>query len=113
MMNAHKFVADKGIEEAKRVLDRAHWENIAYSNGFYYSQSCSENDVNLGELKQVVESVYLVNEFDDLEQAKSWLPDMDDMPWQVKGSERKFMKDELKQSIADYELVQAYKNGEA
>lgn len=72
-MNAHKFVAEHGIDEAKRVLEGAHWENIAYSNGHYYSQSCSENDVNLEELKQVVESVEIVEQLGGIKLAKSKL----------------------------------------
>lgn len=72
-MNAHKFVASKGIDEAKRVLEGAHWENIAYSNGHYYSQSCSGNDVNMEELKQVVESFELVEQLGGIDSAKSRL----------------------------------------
>ena len=100
-MNAHKFVAEKGIDEAKRVLEGAHWENIAYSNGHYYSQSCSENDVNLEELKQMVESLDTIESYGGLGL----------LEYQVRclGQE---LSDSIKKAIADYEHVQAYKNGE-
>lgn len=106
-MNAHKFVAEKGIEEAKRVLEGAHWENIAYSNGHYYSQSCSENDVNLEELKQVVESVDLIDSVQVLgragyQEVKSHLENCDPK-W------CHFHYKNWKNAIADYELVESYK----
>ncbi|WP_025094580.1 hypothetical protein [Acinetobacter soli] len=115
-MNAHKFVAQKGIDEAKRVFDGAHWENIAYSNGHYYSQSCSENDVNLEELKQVVDSIDYLNEwyegkidgaYDHVERMHGMLklkPQFPNLHSRIKLVER---------HLANYELVKANKNGEA
>lgn len=103
-MNAHKFVAEKGIDEAKRVLEGAHWENIAYSNGHYYSQSCSENDVNLEELKQMVESVEIVEGQGGYDELKQKINE-GDVDWKNIPKFRKV--------IEDYEHVQAYKNGEA
>lgn len=101
-MNAHKFVAEKGIDEAKRVLEGAHWENIAYSNRHYYSQSCSENDVNLEELKQVVESLDTINQLCGLDPAKHTM---------VIAKEIGYTSDyeQIKQAIADYELIESYK----
>lgn len=62
-MNAHKYVAEKGIEEAKRVLEGApknsNWfqEKGKYSNDLF---SCNHEiygeAVMLSELKEVVES---------------------------------------------------------
>ena len=63
-------------------------------------------DFHINDLKQLVESYELVNEFDDIEQAKTWIPDMDsDMPYNVRGSKRRFMRDELAQAIRDVESV--------
>ena len=64
--------------------------------------------VDLSDLKRLVESVELIKCFDDLEQAKSWLTDLeDDVPYIFKGDtyDNKFYKHELKQAIADYELI--------
>lgn len=60
-MNAINFIKQHGVDKAREVLKNAHWENIAYGNGNYYSSSCSENDVMLEDLKRLVESVDLVN----------------------------------------------------
>lgn len=73
-MNAHKFVAEKGIDEAKRVLKLAP-EN---SNYRYYSVDIGNsnsgwhvdyraNCIDLVELKQVVESVERVNKVGGIE----------------------------------------------
>lgn len=92
-MKANDFVKNFGWDRAKREV--ALIGTIA--------MMCGDNDFN-NDLKRLVESWELVEEFDDLEQAKSWVADMDiEMPYQVKGSNRRFMKDELIQAIADVE----------
>ena len=59
------------------------------------------------DLKRLVDSWELVNEFDDIEQAKAWIPAMDkEMPYNISGSKRRFMRDELIQAIADVESCQ-------
>ena len=35
-MNAHKFVAEKGIDEAKRVLEKSPSNAQSYQNGYYF-----------------------------------------------------------------------------
>lgn len=101
-MNAHKFVAEKGIDEAKRVLEGAHWENIAYSNGHYYSQSCSENDVNLEELKQVVKSLDTIDRLFGPDQAKHTMKIAKEIGYTSD-------YEQIKQAIADYKLVESHK----
>lgn len=69
-MNAHKFVAEKGIDEAKRVLEGApknsNWfqEKGKYSNDLF---SCNHEiygeAVMLSELKQVVESMDTIESY--------------------------------------------------
>lgn len=55
-MNVHKFLAEKGIDEAKRVLSGApkwstHFDGYLYSDKNFHSRC-----ISLEELKQVVES---------------------------------------------------------
>lgn len=105
-MKAHEFLAGHGIDEAKRVLSGAHWENIAYSNGRYYSQSCSENDVNLEELKQVVESVEFINRQGGVFSAKTQAIDIESS---MKNGYKSVGLVSMKYAIADYELVESFK----
>lgn len=110
-MNAHKFVAGKGIEEAKRVLEGAYWDDTAYSNGYYYLQSCSENDVNLEELKQVVESVEIVARHGGLFCLKCQIEKGGyDFEWYGENGEFGFTElNVLAKAIDDYKLVESYK----
>ncbi|WEH98532.1 hypothetical protein PYR76_05920 [Acinetobacter soli] len=132
-MNAHKFVAEEGIDEAKRVLEGApseatHFEFIKtafiktaiymqFCGGewFWLNTNCNEwlldypNGITerqcLKELKQVVDSVELIRKLGGLIAAKSALAVFD--------FETGTYPNKLKQAIEDYEQVQAYKNGEA
>lgn len=66
-MKAHKFVAEKGIERAKAVLEGApDWANFWISRDQYHCSVMSfpnmtgHYSIDLSELKQVVESVEIV-----------------------------------------------------
>lgn len=96
-MNAHEFVAEHGIEEAKRVLEGAPSKAQRYFLGKYlkqgewtwwwsgyvnkwlqyekhiYSDSKFEIAVDLLELKQVVESVEIVEQLGELNSVKKKL----------------------------------------
>lgn len=108
-MNAHKFVAEKGIDEAKRVLEGApknsNWfqEKGKYSNDLF---SCNHEiygeAVMLSELKQVVESLDTINQLCGLDPAKHTM---------VIAKEIGYTSDyeHIKRAIADYELVESYK----
>lgn len=64
--------------------------------------------IRIADLKRLVESLDLVNCFDDLEQAKSWVSDMDeDFPYVFKGDtyDNRFYKHELVTAIADHESI--------
>lgn len=101
-MKAHKFLAEFGVDEAKRILAGANWENVAYSNGHYYSHSCSKNDVNLEELKQIVDSLELIiNDFESVEIAE--------YEYMICGSQNEPYWIRLKQAIADHEYIEAIK----
>lgn len=107
MMNAHKFLAEHGIEEAKRVLSGApDWAKFWISRDQYHGHIISfpnmtgHYSINLSELKQVVDSIEkitasggigLANLFDQSTYGENL---------------------DLDRAIADYKLVQAYKNGE-
>lgn len=124
-MNAYKFVAEEGIDEAKRVLEGApseatHFEFIKtaiymqFCGGewFWLNTNCNEwlldypNGITerqcLKELKQVVESLDTINQLCGLDPAKHTM---------VIAKEIGFTSDyeQIKQAIADYELVESYK----
>lgn len=69
-MKACQFVKANGWQKAKDVLKNAHWENIAYGNGYYYSNSCSKNDVLLNDLKRLVESHEIIEKGQGLDVCK-------------------------------------------
>lgn len=113
-MNAHKFVAEKGIGEAKRVLSGApdgsayYWEIPRSENGVYSSSEANKGRaIILQELKQVVESVELLNSVEVLgrtgyQEVKSHLEHCDPK-W------CHFHYKKWKKAITDYELVESYK----
>lgn len=43
-----------GIEMAREIIAGAHWENISYSNGSYYSHSCGKKDICLDDLRTAI-----------------------------------------------------------
>lgn len=110
-MNAHKFVADFGIERAKAVLEGApKW--ATYFDGYLYSEKqFHENSISLSELKQVVESLKLV-EIHSYEKSKEIVKNApsDDhfYSWKLGNSgvyDKTVNIGELKQAIADYESI--------
>lgn len=109
-MNAHKFVAEHGIDESKRVLNLAPQN----SNYRYYSVDIGNsnsgwhvdyraNCIDLVELKQVVESLDTIDRLFGLDQAKHTM---------VIAKEIGYTSDyeQIKQAIADYKLVESYKS---
>lgn len=101
-MNAVEFVRKFGWDVALRCLN----DCASPQDRWFICDGILVSDNDFDDLKSLVESYELVNEFDDIEQAKAWIPAMDnDMPYNVKGSKRRFMRDELAQAIADVESV--------
>lgn len=107
-MNVHKFVAEKGIDKAKRVLEGApDWAVFWISRDQYHGNIISfpnmtgHYSIKLSELKQVVESVNKINDFGGIGLAN--LIDQSTYGENL----------DLDLAIADYRLVQAYKNGDA
>ncbi|WP_336147105.1 hypothetical protein [Acinetobacter soli] len=124
-MNAHKFVAGNGIEKATRVLNESPSNAQSYQDGYYfrttpeflfhnghhhwnmttnngqYFKDRGFDPILISELKQVVESVNKINDFGGVGLAN--LIDQSTYGENL----------DLDRAIADYKLVQAYKNGEA
>ena len=117
-MNAHKFVADFGIEKAKAVLEGApDWANFWISRDQYHCSVMSfpnmtgHYSIDLSELKQVVESLKLV-EIHSYEKSKEIVKNApsDDhfYSWKLGNSgvyDKTVNIGELKQAIADYESI--------
>lgn len=43
-----------GIDRAREIIAGAHWENISYSKGSYYSHSCGKKDICLDDLRTAI-----------------------------------------------------------
>lgn len=123
-MNAHKFVAEKGIDEAKRVLNESPSNAQSYQDGYYfrttpeflfhnghhhwnmttnngqYFKDRGFDPILISELKQVVESVKLINRYGGLKVAKNLHCDEF---WDNRNYER------LQTAIIDCELIESYK----
>lgn len=124
-MNAHKFVAGNGIEKATRVLNESPSNAQSYQDGYYfrttpeflfhnghhhwnmttnngqYFKDRGFDPILISELKQVVESVNKIDDFGGIGLAN--LIDQSTYGENL----------DLDLAIADYKLVQAYKNGDA
>ena len=133
--NAIKFIKDNGVEKAREVVEcapkdaelfhtntyikNAHSEGrtdhfARWSDGFNGWVNASadrefiDESIALEELERLVESVELIKCFGDLEQAKSWLSDLEDncpSVLKVDTCDNPFYKHELKQDIANYEAI--------
>ncbi|MCB8769536.1 hypothetical protein [Acinetobacter soli] len=107
-MNAHKFVAEKGVDEAKRVLDK--YKDCYMPSVFkYWSEKMSDfvlapkyASCKVSELKQVVESLDTIDRLFGLHHAKHTMGIFKKI-----GCTSDY--EQIKQAIADYELVESYK----
>ena len=118
-MNAHNFVAEHGIEAVKHAIEEAN----AYGGDWIDTKTLeikkhipSSDSVFIGELKQVVESLKLV-EIHGYEKSKEIVKNApsDDhfYSWKLGNSgvyDKTVNIGELKQAIADYELVESLKS---
>lgn len=122
-MNVHKFVAEKGVEEAKLVLRSAYTHCVYVKTPTHFdieeSVLVHENDlkeicepyVDLKELKQVVESLDMVAKHGGLFRSKCQIEEGGyDFEWYGENGEFGFTDlNVLEKAIADYELVESYK----
>lgn len=112
-MKAHKFVADFGIERAKAVLGECEsFKCVEKPTHFDIDLDIfihekdfvelDESDVDLSELKQVVESVEIVQRSGGFESVKAAITN-----YRASGDMVTFSS--LEKRLADYELVESYK----
>lgn len=124
-MNAHKFVAEHGVDQAKSILEKApetathftealgghyakevmlkmrpQWAWFNTINKEWYYDFAAKEHIELAELKQVVESVEIVEVQGGCEELKQKINE-GDVDW------KNIPK--LRKAIADYELVESYK----
>lgn len=130
MMNAHKFVAEHGVEQAKSILEKAspsathftealggHYaKEVLFKSDFrwawydataqaWYYDIAEKIRIELAELKQVVESLDIIDRLFGLDQAKHTMKIAKEIGYTSD-------YEQIKKAIEDYEQVQAYKNGE-
>ncbi|MDH0562186.1 hypothetical protein [Acinetobacter courvalinii] len=114
-MNAIEFIQQHGVEKAREVVSGApEWAIFWITQGEYHISMLSFPNMTghhsfiISDLKRIVESVDLIRCFNNLEQAKLWLADLDDdvsCIFSANTHGKKFQKHELKQAIADYEAI--------
>lgn len=109
-MNAIQFIKDYGVDKAREVVSK-HAECYMPEVFKYWSEQLHDYVLApkyaaslVSDLKRLVDSVDLINCFDDLNQAKSWIPDLD-YDWTYIASGNRFTRHELQQAISDYELI--------
>ncbi len=112
-MNAHEFLAKHGIDEAKRVLSGApDWAIFWISRDQYHGHILSfpnmtgHYSIKLSELKQVVESVEFIEKQGGVFSAKTQAIDIESS---LKNGYKSVGLVSMKYAIADYELVESYK----
>ncbi|EMR4041806.1 hypothetical protein QBO85_000297 [Acinetobacter baumannii] len=116
-MKPEQFIREQGLDAVKDCIEEAKAYGGLYVNAKTLELSKhipSYDAVSIIELMRLVESLALVNCFDDLEQAKSWVSDMnEDFPYVFKGDtyDNRFYKHELVTAIADHESI--YGGGDA
>ncbi|UYF73005.1 hypothetical protein [Acinetobacter ursingii] len=141
-MNAHKFLAEKGIKKATRVLNESpsnaqsyqdgyyfrttpeflfhnghhHW-NVTTNNGQYFKDR-GFDPILISELKQVVESFENIEFYGGFESVKFKIKRAEFNGWLCISAPHEdgfaeWYVENAKKAIADHELVQAYKNGDA
>ncbi|WP_213033774.1 hypothetical protein [Acinetobacter calcoaceticus] len=104
-MKATKFIKDAGLERAKAILNAApkqanYFETYPLGPRFYLTDVGCNRAISIHDLKRGVKSVDLVNTYGCIEQCRN------EIEWVVKNKlpETDLVK-ELKQAIADYELI--------
>ncbi|MCU4413282.1 hypothetical protein KTH71_04385 [Acinetobacter sp. WU_MDCI_Axc73] len=103
-MNAHKFVADFGIEKAKEALSLCCWLEKSFCTRFWCGCIKNNHDccVDVEKLKQVVESLDTIDRLFGPDQAKHTMKIAKEIGYSSD-------YEQIKQAIADYEAVESYK----
>ena len=107
-MNATDFIKQHGVEKARKVVSGApDWAmSINFNNGMYYSRvEHKKGDTFLYDIKRLVESVGLVEQFgNNIVGAKRLLAFTKDCKT-IELSGSVITTERLKQAIADYESI--------
>ena len=110
-MNAIQFVKEKGVDKAREVIDGApdRATTVKPSLDFkHFMYGICENAAGayilLSELKHLVESVAIVESLGGIDQAKLYIS-LNDNQHSIMLIYRMITSDEIKQAIADYELI--------
>lgn len=127
MSKVHKFVAEHGIEKAKRVLNESPSNAQSYQDGYYfrttpeflfhnghhhwnmttnngqYFKDRGFDPISISELKQVVDSLEKIDRLFSLDQAKHTMKIAKEIGYTSD-------YEQIKQAIADYELVESLKS---
>ncbi|MEB4800713.1 hypothetical protein QR556_07020 [Acinetobacter soli] len=113
-MNAHKFVIEHGIERARDVVelapqgathlskDTGHYVNANFEPMPAHIKEQLPSLIVIAELKQVVESLDTIDRLFGLDQAKHTMKIAKEIGYTSD-------YEQIKQAIADYELVESYK----
>ncbi|WP_288409492.1 hypothetical protein [uncultured Acinetobacter sp.] len=126
-MNARKFVAEHGVEQAKSILEKApetathftealgghyakevmlkmrpQWAWFNTINKEWYYDFAAKEHIELAELKKVVESLDTIDRLFGPDQAKHTMKIAKEIGYTSD-------YEQIKQAIADYELVESYK----
>ena len=123
-MNAHKFVADFGIERAKAVLEGApDWAVFWISRDQYHCSVMSfpnmtgHYSIDLSELKQVVESIENIEFYGGFAEVEFKIKRAEFNGWFCisvphEDGFAEWYVENAKKAISDYELVGSYKENQ-
>ena len=109
-MNAIEFIKNNGVDKAREVVEGApanagYFETYPLRVRYYISDIGCNRAISISELKRLVESVGLVEQFgNDIVGAKRLLAFTKDCKT-IELSDSVITTERLKQAIADYELI--------
>ncbi|MDQ1207249.1 hypothetical protein QE380_000172 [Acinetobacter baylyi] len=115
-MNAHKFVASKGVEAVKQAIEESNvyggdWIDIKTLELKKYIPS--GESVFIGELKRVVDSIQLIEAMGGLLKAQEFINASSYTIEQMLMMKRSGLRaHHVEKAIADYELIESYKENQ-
>ncbi|MCH7309206.1 hypothetical protein MMO38_13855 [Acinetobacter sp. NIPH 1852] len=116
-MKAVDLIKNHDLDYAVNIINSAPSNATEWNDGFEFK--CGQNAVSISpedrekyfvdliELRRVVESLSTINELDGIDCARTEFKTMffEDEPYRIKASGRNICKDDLWQSIQDWESV--------
>ena len=113
-MNAIQFIKEHGVEKAREVVEGApEWAIFWITQGEYHISMLSfpnmvgHHSFLISDLKRLVESVDLIGKYHSIDHAKNHYNNMREAlnQYQYENKDIEDLSNELKQAIADYELI--------